>query len=393
MMPPFRLLQIAGLDLDAAIARPPFEMVDLCTDAPLRAVERIVEAAIEHDVDGVLFSPASPRDGMPHVMGLAAVESLQDLVESLREQDITVIVAANSNLPFWRRLVGRDAKSQLLAPGERILFHDRHDRLCAELYGLNSMDDAENPSRAAEFMIGVAPTLSVADMGSADAPRGYDYLALGAGPRETHRLNRCVAHCPGAPQAISAADQGPHGLTLVNVDGAGIVEMKFLSTASVRFESFAVAGAADAEIDDLALRMMELLESREAEASERGWIVLWTIRVHGELLNRLETPRGRSELLALLPATHEGRVVSHRIRVVPDTELVTDVPFASEFREALRERRESLATLPGRTTLVGLDDEGRHVRRIMELLAACDEQDVVDQAQRIGLRLSAAVQD
>ena len=390
-MPPFRWLHVAGLDLETVVPRTPVEFADLCENAPFDVLERIVEAALEHRAQGVLLCPAEGRDGLPAVFGLAALEALHDLVDSLCEQEIAVIIAVCDNASFWRRLADRNQRTYLLGPGDRLPFHDRHGRLCADVHGLDSLASGAASSQASGLTIGVAPSLGVADL-KADESYGYDYLALGAGPRESRRINRCLAHCPGPPRPTSPSSIGPHGATLINVDGAGVVETEFISTARVRFEAFTVTPDVDADLDDLALRMLEHLSGRAVETSERGWIVHWTIRAASRLLDRLETYRGRAELLELLPDRQDGRRISHRLTIAPPAIDATDIPFAAEFNQALYDRRAELGSLAGRTSLAGIPAGARFEQRIAEVLAECDEDEIIDQARRVGLRLAAAAQ-
>lgn len=390
-MPPFRWIEVAGLDLDLSILRPPAALADLFETAPRELPERIVEAAVEHEVDGVLLSPSPVRSDLPEILSLEATDALQDLVESLRELNITTVVATTAHLPFWRRVLGRDEKTCLLLPGQRASFHDRNDQHRAELIGFEAGGTLPPSQRRQHFTIGMAPMLNIAEVAE-DAIEGLDYLAVGLGTRESRRFGTCLAHCPGRPLPWHALQTGPHGISLVRVDGADFIQTEFIPTSPVRFETLAVTAPPDADFDELALIMAEELASHAAEEREQAWVVTWHLQGPDALMRRVEGSGGRAALRRLLPEKHQGRFVSHRLQVVSaESHAAIDNPFASQLELALQTQRKRFASPGERTEYVGLQADAKHHQRVQELLANCDQQRVEDLARRLGQRLAAAV--
>lgn len=402
-MPPFRLLHVAELDLDAVLPTQPWysaELSQLCKQAPQAAAERIVEAAIAHDVDGVLLTPAAGRDEFPDVLSLAASELWQDFLDSLSELGIAVVIAVNSNCPPSTGLtkqdpqkqqgaLGRDGGISVLKPGDRAPLYDRQGRFCAEFLGLQAESNTAGISTERPYVIRVAPAMSVADL-SESAIDDCDYLALGTGPPGTSPLNDLLAHCPGSPQGRYREETGPHGVSLISVDEDGRLDLSFVTTASVRFEALDISADADAEIDDAALQAMEMLSEQRAETSEQGWLVSWSIQASGPLHERLNTRRGQQDFLTLLPEEHEGRLICHQVMAIPVSDDNGELFFAAVFQAALREKQDLLNTREGRASLVGVSTRTPAGRRIADLLPVCDAREVMDQARQYGHTLAIA---
>lgn len=390
-MPPFRWIEVAGLDLDRSILRPPAALADLFETAPRELPERIVEAAVEHEVDGVLISPSPVRSDLPEILSLEATDALQDLVESLRELNVTTVVATSAHLPFWRRILGRDEKTCLLLPGQRFSLHDRNDQHCAELIGIDPSATPLPSHRRQHFTIGMAPTWNIGDI-AADSLAGLDYLAVGLGTRKSRRLEACLAHCPGSPLPWHANQTGPHGISLVHVDGADFIQTEFLPTSLVRFETLTVTAPPEADFDELALIMVEELSNHPAEEREQAWVVTWHIQGHETLLRQIENAGGRSALRRLLPEKHQGRIVSHRFLVaLTECHPSVDNPFASQLELALQSQGKRFANPSERFDYVGLQAGAKHQQRVRELLANCDQQSVENLARRLGRRLATVV--
>jgi hypothetical protein len=108
----------------------------------------------------------------------------------------------------------------------------------------------QRPLRAAEFSRETRAGFQLAVLyGRGDVEAnigaGIDYWALG-GSRAALDVasdRRRAVHCPGSPQGFCPGDGGPHGCTLVSVDGDGEIRMRRIETDVVRWrdEQFEVS--------------------------------------------------------------------------------------------------------------------------------------------------------
>lgn len=137
-----------------------------------------------------------------------------------------------------------------------------------------------------------------------------DYVALGSGPlRRTVRLSRGLTHFPGAPHALSFAEAGRRGCTLVEVDADREMHCRLLPTATVRFHTIPVRLEPAAADDDIVLEMLSRLNALEPGAQENTWVIRWELEGPREELARFETAQHRKQWQqALLEAMDEPPV-------------------------------------------------------------------------------------
>lgn len=393
---PLRFLHAANLCLDRPLERCgpiPEDIRQTAEDATLIALERIVEAAVEREVDFVLLggNAFAPRD-----RSLRARVALRDAFETLDEHAIPVFVVPGPADPAsaWHALPELPANVTILSnPTEEPIAILRDERVVATLGYLSaeSLDSDEEPRRhptprREPFAIGIAPR-DTKPQRLERAP--VDYVALiGNGPQHTLETTLGIAHHPGPPQPLAADATGPHGCTLVSVNAEGRAHRTFLPTAPVRRESLALAVDPHTTLDELAARMRAALLHIRAEASEQLWLVNWHITGSGALFESLFD--NRDPLLEQLGSTSPGGegvrcLHSFEIDVLPETAAAAahGQRLAVEFFDLLKNRQPEetadveafgAAPLPAATA-----------KRLRSLVEQTDDARTAAAARRMGM--------
>jgi hypothetical protein len=395
-MPPIRFLHAAGLDPDAPLAAPSPALADLFASAQIAAVERLVTQAIERDVDFLLVTPAPPADGLPDGLSLKAEAALRGQFDRLLDHDVAVFLAVGSRTTGWERLAGRDTNVVLLTPGSFTAISDRDGRPAAILRCVDRPTPAERsiaPAPGDSLELAVAPRTAPRDLAGSTLLR-CDYLALGAGPRESLALGSTTTHSPGPLAPHGPEDAGPHGATLVTIADDGHVRSEFVPASPVRYEAIAIDAEPHDGPEDLALRMTDRLAGRTPEPGEQAWVVRWAAEVAGPLADSLAADSGRADLLGLLPEEVAGVPVFHELSVSPHKFWpALDDPFAAEFAAALNEQEPALCDPSARSALLALPADAPHRDRLARLLATADAAGVVNEARRLGRLVSAAANE
>ncbi|MBA3313972.1 MAG: hypothetical protein M3552_11960 [Planctomycetota bacterium] len=392
-MPTFHLLHAAGFDPDAVLPQPPARLRGLFASASLAAVEQLVTRAIELEVDAVVVMPVPAIDGLSRGPSLHAEAALREQFERLADLDVAAFVVVGQHSEGWQRLAGGGSNVVVLSPGDVASVPDHEGRTRATFRCVDALAAPERSLPIASHdavEIVLAPSLSAASVENPSSLR-HRYLALGVGDKATVSLGGGIAHAPGAMQSLGKSC-GPHGATLVSIDGAGKPRTEFVSTSVLRFEAITVEAEPTDALDDLALRMTEQLETRRAEPGEQAWLVRWTVEASEPLFTSLNDPLGRNELVSLLPEAIGEVPIVHEVRIVPHSiwPALNDA-FAAEFEAALQEQAKSLTDEP--FSLLALPDAAPHRRRLAKLVGGGDATAVLGDARRFGLRVISAAHD
>ena len=290
------------------------EVRDRLLSASATAFARVVDAAVEHDVDFVVLA-GDALDGSEQRP--AAQLLFQHEMERLAERGIPVYAVRGNHDPEEGYNAGlrlpRNVRYFGTGAVERIV-HERDGVPVCSLYGRSYpiRQVTENYAAAYErhpadvFSIGVLHTnvggregwepyapAALQDLRAA----GMDYWALG----HIHAFEVLAEDPPtiyaGSPQGIDPAETGAHGCVLVSVeDGSPVAE--FIETAAIRWESVA-ADVSDAEgIDGVCTRLISTMEDLSAESGNAG--VIARVRLEGRSAAHatLSGAAAREDLLA-----------------------------------------------------------------------------------------------
>lgn len=360
-MQAFSFIHCADLHLGApfqGLADLPADLALRLRAAPARALDRIVETALERRVTAVIMAgdvfDAADRN-------LQAQIRLRDALRKLDAGGILTFIAAGNHDPLG------SAVASIRYPASVHFFDSRVESVplqrdgivVGRVYGISHDAPAvtENLARrfpeapAGPFSIAVlhanigrggeheayAPC-SVADLES----RGFDYWALGhVHKRETVRAERPVVHYPGNTQGLHMKEVGPRGATLVEVSATGAVTLSPIWTDAVRWHRARTSIAELETVDDLLDAFADISAGKAAEAPDRLHIVLWSLTGSGRLHKIL---RGRdivTDLVHSLRRTHAPEPVAGAVwlqRLAVETRPGRDV-------EALRRQQDLLGDL------------------------------------------------
>jgi hypothetical protein len=391
-MPTFRLLHAAGWDPNAVLPDAPHALTDVFETALCESLSVLIDSAIELEVDAVVLMPAEPADGVARGPSHRVEAHFRESFARLGEVGISGVVAVGFNGECWKVLAGSDAAMIMLSPGDVATLPQRDDRIAARFRCIGSLRADEHWASSKEALeILLAPSLSTSAFENVQTAASR-YVALGSGERGTLSIQGGVAHAPGPLQSLGKAT-GRRGATLVTLEATGQTRTEAVPCAVLRFESINVEAKPQDALDDLAVRMTERLEELTSEPCERAWLVGWTIEAAEPLFSKLNDPRGRADLVSLLPDRQGDVVCAHEIRVAPHAIWpALDDPFSAEFEAALQEQIS--VARKGQSPLLPLPDAMPHRKRLARFVHRCDLPAVLGDARRFGLRVTlAASQD
>lgn len=285
-----------GLDLV------PDHLRDLLVDAPLKAAERVFEAAVLEEVDFVLLTgdildaeSAGPR----------AIDFLLHHFETLREHDITVYWAGGRVDPpdRWPELIPLPQNVRVFPRGhvdETLFLPD--DDMPVMIAGTSSDGRLV---RGADFRVDPAHLTIAVAHGRCEmdglSSQGVHYWALGGEhQRRTVFDSPHVAHYAGTPQGRCPEEEGAHGCTLVTIDADRRVRLQFVPTDVVRFHQETLSLGKDVPTEELERRIAERLRDLAHDAADHPVLVSWRIEGSGRLVGGRRNPGAIDELLQRL---------------------------------------------------------------------------------------------
>lgn len=287
MMSCMRLLHAADLHLDSPLHS--VGLRDAVLGERLRhasrvALRRIVDAAIEHEVDALLLAGDIFDDGAPDMVARTAL--VGELARLAAAGIPTVLIRGNHDALLDHARHGPLGETVHLLdadrPSVRIGGATFHGLSFTKRHAAKSMLPHYPEPEPGRINVGLKHT-SLGGAAGHDpyAPcaeadllgHGYDYWALGHIHRRSEmRRDRALAVMPGIPQGRHAREPGRGGATLVTIDGEGpraeAIPVAALSFGALEIElawdedqvarleriRAALAGAARAE-HDVALRI------------------------------------------------------------------------------------------------------------------------------------------
>ena len=219
-----------------------------------------------------------------------------------------------------------------------------------------------------------------------------NYCALGGGTRETVTLPHCTLHDSGGTQGLHSKDVQERGCTLVEIDAAGSVEMSFIPTAVVRWESLHISIGSHSTIEELTALMATALQGVRPQQHERLWLVRWTIDNSGPLFQLIRQEGFRRKLSHALRqklALPDNIKLVSLYRLFPTSrtmELLSEEnPLAETFFQTLNNLWKDAADHPEQLLQnSGIRDNERSAR-LSALLREIDHESILGHAQQLGV--------
>jgi len=352
-MQPFSFLHCADVHLGA-----PFRgLTDLSPelgahlrDAPAAAFTRLVTAAVERQVVGLIIAgdlfDAADRN-------LRAQIKLRDQLVRLHEAGISTYVTAGNHDPMggWLSSIRYPDSVHFFGPEVSALPLQRDGETLAHVYGASFNRPEVKHNLAAEFPIEPEGPFSIgvlhASVGdrSEHAPyapcslqdlqsRRFDYWALGhVHKRETLHGERPIIHYPGNPQGLHINETGPRGGTLVEVASNGSISLTPIWSDVVRWHRLRTSIEGMQSIDDLLGVFNQTASGIVGEASDCLHILRWTLTGAGPLHAELRRPDAGQDLTESLREEHASPAE-------PGTVWLERLDLATRAKRDMRSLRE-----------------------------------------------------
>jgi DNA repair exonuclease SbcCD nuclease subunit len=303
---PFRFLHASDLHLErplAGVTEAPDHLRSLFLEAPYQAAQRVFDAALQEQVDFVIFA-GDVLD--PALCGPRGAIFLSEQLRRLQERGSAVYWSggrvdspsrwpAELPLPENVRVFPQDCV-------EHVVHHRDGLPLC-NLLGTSS---ARGAIAADAFRASPGSRLNIAvACGQADASQlkqvPVAYWALGGRHRSwTHTSPQQVAHYPGTPQGRRPSESGAHGCTLVEVDAAGQIHARPLPCDVARWHTLEVRVDEHTRRDQLEDLLRERLGEQRLAEGPCELLVSWSIVGSGPLWSALRRGDLAAELVHVL---------------------------------------------------------------------------------------------
>ncbi len=290
-----RLLHAASVQLDvplSGVLQPPRELADLLCTATLTAWERLIEAAIAHDVDAVVLSGDTFDADQS---SLAADVALRQGCEKLAEREIPLLVMPGPRDPLaaWQEIPDLpenvtifdspwDAPIELTDRGKtKAIFHPvsaETDISPPELDKLASSKKTFSDTRP--FTFGLLWDAFHLAGSTAAAPRFASLdllLASDRQPRVPLPVTEALVRRQPSPQGMTPYETGARGAMLIDVDSQRKTSARLLPLAPVRRERLTLRLDAVRSRDDLCDQMLARLDELPVLAGEQLRLVEWLV--------------------------------------------------------------------------------------------------------------------
>ena len=328
-MQPFRFIHAANLLLDHQLQQIDYadpHLTAISEDSTLVAFRQLIRTAIDEQVDFLLLAGNCFDAADQSLLGeIALLRGLQELDE--QGIDVYILPGATDPLSCWKSLPPLPENTTILS-GQSPISIMREEMVIATIYP--SVDDA-HPGHGDPFPIAFrrhtdffppiarqfeeervdGPTTEyewisdeIRDNTGSSTPSHTEaalahvrYWVLANGQsRRTVYADDAVAHHPGGTQAISPAQTGPHGCTLVEVDAAGAMELTFVPTAAVRFENVEVPNPAHTDHNQLLSALSSAVSTIHRHPTDAAWLISWNVRGYGPARHMLADPEFQTEI-------------------------------------------------------------------------------------------------
>ena len=344
---PFRLLHAANLQLDCplrGVGSVQDEIREIVDTATLVAFDRLINFAMEKDVDALLVTGNTFDAQHP---SLAAEVAMRDGFERLAEKSIPVFVVPGELDPAsaWMDLPRLPENVTLFIDGDDTPVDiTDHGHLLATIFPVSASTSIEpeelsnilggrtNSKGDRPFVVGMLLTEHdvIRQERSKMNPNRFaalDWLVCPTGTdADSMPLTDGQVHAQSAPQGMSAAETGSHGVTILEVDAHRNAKHSLLNMAPVRWEKIVQPIDRVKNRDELLERMLAQLERLPSHRGELVRIVDWKLdRTSGDA-HGWEQESAAKELAAAITELSDqpdGLRYVHRVEAVdPDLTLI-----------------------------------------------------------------------
>ncbi len=367
----FSFLHCADLHLGATIRTLtglPTEFEPRLSEAPIAALDRIVTTAIEKKVAGVIM--AGDVFDNTHPTSVYTKCQFRDRLQKLGAAGIPTFIVTGNHDPLDNTV------SNIVSP-ELVHFFGtkvddiplmRDDEILAHVYGVSYGTSKETKNLATEFpskpkdpfSIAVLHTNVAGETGhDSYAPceladlveRKFDYWALGhVHTRKTLREKGPVVHYPGNVQGLHRNEEGPRGVTLVEVASDRSVEISPVWTDTIRWHRRETSIDDLKSVNDIMNMFAEISDEISGDSPDQLNIVSWKLNGSGRVHAELRNPIAHDGLVEALrekhaPEPHDGKVWLRQLN--DETSPARDI-------DQLRKQQDLLGNL------LRLAEEARH---------------------------------
>ncbi len=345
-------------------------------DATLKAFDRVIEAAIDHDaafllLTGQLFSDDGPT--------LRSLLRLKDGLDVLDDANIVPVLAIDDRQRLAASPLADLAEGVLTIPVGPT--HNSQQTISAHGRVVAHLESFARPNGADGWLDGgrgqaFAVSDSQVDLALAILPEGFDprswsqrddaahaatarsgrlnYVTSSTGRRrQTIVQGETMFHQPGVAQALWPATTGTQGCSLLTVNHEGTLHPTFVPTSSVRRETIPLAISGDEDWDAVVRAMRRQLDVERRDEREDLVIYRWEFKGSSRGLLALESPELQQRLIERLMAEADLPPCGHSFAlgdceaVGQDDRALTQVHTAIEgWDERELSQRLSLAALP-----------------------------------------------
>lgn len=438
---PFRFLHAANLFLDhqlRGVGRIPESLRETVEQATLFAWDRVVEAAIQKQVDFVLLVGNS-FDATDH--SLTGQVALVAGLEKLGEHEIPVFIVPGVSDPDMAWRLGLALPDNVTRFGgelsEPISLSRNGRRFCtihhvmANIRDLDSTDGNGldelavfapqfSPNDAGPFDIALLESITndatlppeLADsehVAVQEALRGrqphlvrpaFDpelvsrcqikYWAIGEGlRRQAWRVGRGLAHTPGTPQGLSSTDTGIMGCTLVEVESDARVNETFIPTSRVRWENITLILHANTTRDAALAQLRSTMDTIPRTSNDELWLANLNITGSGRLYQDLQDSdtchRLWNEAVQAATANSIDIVLRRVSRTNPADEQPGTDFLSQEYVRQLEQWRDETDGLAEQALAASAVAESPWAGRLQAVLPESNITEVIQDAQRMGL--------
>ena len=366
----FSFLHCADLHLGATIktlAGLPTEFEPRLINAPIAALDRIVTTAIEKKVAGVIMAGDVFDNTHPSVYTKC---QLRDRLQKLGAAGIPTLIVAGNHDPLDNTVSSIEYPESVHFFGTKVdvIPLMRDDEILAHVYGVSYGTSKETKNLATEFpskpkdpfSIAVLHTNVAGETGhDSYAPceladlveRKFDYWALGhVHTRKTLREKGPVVHYPGNVQGLHRNEEGPRGVTLVEVASDRSVEISPVWTDTIRWHRRETSIDDLKSVNDVMNMFAEISDEISGDSPDQLNIVSWKLNGSGRVHAELRNPIAHDGLVEALrekhaPEPHDGKVWLRQLN--DETSPARDI-------DQLRKQQDLLGNL------LRLAEEARH---------------------------------
>ncbi|MCG8584661.1 MAG: metallophosphoesterase [Pirellulales bacterium] len=314
---PFRFLHASDLHVDvvpSGVAHVPPHLKQTWADAPLSALATLVDTALAESVDFVVLAGDVVQ---ANEAGPYTISQLCQHLARLAEADIPVYWAAGDvdaaadwppaiELPSNVHRFGSSTATRIQhvrddLPLVKLIGQGRKHGQSIQAKDLLDSDDALPAVVIAHGEIDVRKTEKLLAKRAAPA-----YLALGGQHRRDTLLSAAhTIHYPGTPQGRSPAEDGAHGVTLVEFDQQGVFHTSFLETDTLRWIHETIEADRATTVDQVEQVLRTRLDTIADAASTQ--IVRFTVVGQCDVARELTHGTLAADLAELLQADYGHR--------------------------------------------------------------------------------------